>query len=283
MSGCKDGSCCGVGENKSEIIIPGTYDQSSPWKFYNHLIREIPEDVLVKGFCVGVNWTYVEAESGFGVSYTLTGGGRPAYNGQLAGLSLRSVAELSKSWNFREACIGVAALNAWYAQPKLLAELGAVIDDGGSESKVERDKKFNPFTKLRERYQGKKVTVVGHFPNVEIMDKETELTVLERDCFDIKDVPDSACEYVLPSQDFVFTTGTTVINKTAPRLLDLSRNAYFVMLGPSVIPSDYLFKWGIDVLAGRVAIEPEGVKLAIAEGRRFGNAIPMFYLEKPQE
>ena len=38
----------------------------------------------------------------------------------LRGLPLRQVAELSKSWNFSEATLGVAALNAWHARHELL-------------------------------------------------------------------------------------------------------------------------------------------------------------------
>ena len=33
------------------------------------------------------------------------------------------------------------------------------------------------------------------------------------------DFLDSACEYILPEQDFVFITGMTLTNKTLPRLL----------------------------------------------------------------
>ena len=47
---------------------------------------------------------------------------------RLRGLPLRAVAELAKSWCFEEATLGVAALNAYYAQKPLLDPLGAVYD-----------------------------------------------------------------------------------------------------------------------------------------------------------
>jgi uncharacterized protein (DUF4213/DUF364 family) len=109
------------------IEIPYTYNNQTPWKLYNHLISEIPEDVFVSDCCVGNHWCYIEAECGMGVSYTLTGGGRPVYDGIIDGLPLKSVAELSKSWNFREASIGVAALNAWYTQLEKVQALGGKI------------------------------------------------------------------------------------------------------------------------------------------------------------
>jgi uncharacterized protein (DUF4213/DUF364 family) len=43
-------------------------------------------------------------------------------------------------------------------------------------------------------------------------------------------IPDPACEYLLPSQDFVFCTGVTLINKTAPRIFDLARNATLIVM-----------------------------------------------------
>ena len=47
-------------------------------------------------------------------------------------------------------------------------------------------------------------------------------------------------------------TGTTIINKTLPRLLELSSNAVKVLVGPSTPLTDVLHDFGIDVLAGMV-------------------------------
>ena len=44
------------------------------------------------------------------------------------------------------------------------------------------------------------------------------LSILERDPV-LGDYPDSACEYILPEQDYVFITGMTLVNKTLPHLL----------------------------------------------------------------
>jgi len=287
-----ENKCFGEGTASGPIEVPGTYDNSTPWKFYNHLIAEIPEDILVTDCCVGTNWCYVEAECGMGVSYTVTGGGRPVYDGAITGLPLRSVAELSKSWNFREATIGVAALNAWYSQLEKVEALGGKIaEDTGHRGHIQHgeadDPVLNehyatdPFVGLKDAYTGKKVTVIGHFPGVEEMAELCDLTVLERDPHGRLDTPDPACEYVLPSQDFVFTTGVILINKTAPRILDLSKNATVVMVGPSVIASPFLFKWGVDILAGRVVLDAETVRRGVKQGSSFGGMLRMFSLDKP--
>ena len=114
--GCAEKDCCTKGAATGAIAFPGTNEPNTPWKLYNHLIAGIPEDVGVRDYCLGTHWSYVEADSGMGVSFTTTGGARRGYTGDLRGMSLREVAELSKSWCFEEASLGVAALNAWYSQ-----------------------------------------------------------------------------------------------------------------------------------------------------------------------
>ena len=100
----------------SAIAFPGTDDPASPWRLYNHLIAGVPEDIFVRDYCLGLNWSYVEADCGCGVAFTARNGGKRTYKGDLRGKSLREVAELSKSWCFEEATLGIAALNAWYAR-----------------------------------------------------------------------------------------------------------------------------------------------------------------------
>lgn len=46
-------------------------------------------------------------------------------------------------------------------------------------------------------------------------------------------MPDSACEHYLPLCDLVIITGSAAINKTMPRLLELSRNAEVILTGTS--------------------------------------------------
>ncbi len=279
--GCADGSCCGHSDNKGIIEFPGTYDHNTPWKFYNHLIGAIPEDILVTGCCLGTHWSYVETECGMGVGYTASGGGWRTYTGELRGLKLREVAELSKSWNFYEASLGVAALNAWYAQKDKVDALGALYDPGGKDSE-DGANKSDIFEVYRDRLAGKKVTIIGHFPHVERTGEvAAELIVLERNCTSKMDTPDPACEYLLPSQDFVFMTGVTIINKTAPRLFDLAKSATTIMVGPSVVPSPFLFQWGVDVLAGSIVVDPEKTRALVEQGAgmMFGDAIRMMRIE----
>lgn len=288
---CKD-HCRADHPENGTIDFPGTNNKTTPWKFYNHLIGGIPDDVFVVDYCLGTHWSYVEAECGMGVSFTCSGGAPRTYTLDMRGMKLREVAELAKSWHFPEATLGVAALNAWYARPKLLTPLGATYDEpvelpDGSLRKLDAFEIWKPRVIEAEQKTGhrQQVTVVGHFPHVDRVKDYADLTVLERNCTQKDDTPDPACEYVMPVTDFAFITGVTIINKTAPRLLELTTNAKTIMVGPSVIMSPFLFKWGVDMLAGSVVGDPEKTRFSVQNGasKLFGEAIQMMSLEKPRE
>ena len=131
------------------------------------------------------------------------------------------------------------------------------------------NKKADAFELYRSAAEGKRVTVVGHCPHLERQLKPyCRLSILERDP-QPGDYPDSACEYILQEQDFVFITGVTLTNKTLPRLLELIRpDATVCMVGPSVPLSEVLFDFGADHLAGFCVTDGNLVASSIARGGR---------------
>lgn len=268
--------------NATADIKGGIMGCSNPWNLYDELIAGVPEGIAVTDYALGLHWSYVAAECGCGVAWTMRGGQmgsrkRP----DLRGRDLKSVAALAKSWNFEEATLGVAALNAWYSRKELLDPLGAVYEEPKPLAREER--KREAFGEFTPQMKGKKVTVIGHFPHVyEIAERCDELTVLERNCSE-GDLPDPACEYVLPQQDVVFITGTTTTNKTLPRLLELSRDALTILTGPSVVAAPALFDHHADVLAGSVVNDFEKLAFAVknGQGRLFGEALQMMRVVKP--
>lgn len=249
------------------------------WSMYDSLIEGIPDGVLVKDYCLGVNWSYVEAESGCGVSYTCQGGAKGAETRDFRGLPLREMAKLAKSWSFGEATLGIAAMNAWYGQQRLLEPLGVEYEER-QELPDGTTHKMDAFELLRPRIEaqgGANVVVIGHFPHVDRIAEYANLTVLERNCRTALDTPDPACEYVIPQADFVFQTGVTLENKTAPRLLELAKDAYVTLVGPSAVMSPVLFDHGADMLAGSIVEDVERVKHSVKSGgmMRFGSALLM--------
>jgi len=207
------------------------------WELYDQLTAPLPGDWIVDEVVIGPTWTAVRSGVQVGISATGEGTFRPSPDAAgLTGRTLREVAGLVKSWNFQEAGIGLAAINAWHNRPERTRE----ISEGDTDS----------FLAHAAACKGRQVAVVGGFPNLKrVFADAAELSVLER-IPGMGEYPDPACEYLLPEQDYVFITGSALVNKTMPRLLELSGNAVTVLLGPSVPCAEVLFQYGADELGG---------------------------------
>ena len=129
---------------------------------------------------------------------------------------------------------------------------------------------FDPF---RNAVAGKKVAVIGHFPFApKTLNQAADFYMLERSLNE-GDYPDSAAEYILPECDYVFITGSAFVNKTAPRLLELSRESFNVVLGPSTPLAPVLLEhYGVSQVTGMVPSNPAGM----FEGLEKGDSLDMF-------
>ena len=236
------------------------------WEIYDELIETVPADLMVSECMIGMHWTLIRSKA---LGMALTPFGAPRMYGpkgasvaagigdRIAGMSVRMLAQYVKSWNPYEASLGLAAINSVHNSPGCVEKLyGRPLSAQGQVS---------AFVYYAEKVRDKKVAVVGRFPDLDVLSGVCRLTVLER-VPGAKDLPDPACEYVLPEQDYVFITATALINKTLPRLLQLSRNAFVFLVGPSTPFAPVLFNHGIHTLAGTVAVEPESVWRAAQEG-----------------
>lgn len=206
------------------------------WSLYDELIDAIPSGITVHDYCLGAHWTYIVADCGMGLAKTVRGGGKGRFKQSPVDVDLKTLAALAKSWNWLEASLGVAAINAYYATPDTIESLGGTIDEDVAES--------------------------GD------VSKVAQVTVLERNCTSPTDTPDPACEYILPEQDYVFVTGTTLTNKTMPRLLELSRESKLYVLGPSVVPAQAFFERGVNGLAGSVVVDAKAARAAVKGGSK---------------
>lgn len=228
------------------------------WEIYDRLIAEIPEELTVRDCLVGLHWTLVRS---LACGLALTSGGTNCQHcgsmaGRIAGMSVRRLAEQVKSWNFFDATLGMAAVNSVFNTPERLEMI-----TGRSVNDQQEGDSFRFFGKLM---RGKKVAVIGHFPGLSRYAGACELSILERNP-QPGDLPDTACEAVLPQQDLVFITGVAMINKTLPRLLELSKQAYVALVGPSTPLAPFLFDYGVDVLSGTVVVD-DAVRRVVAEG-----------------
>lgn len=229
------------------------------WKLYDDLIDNIEEGIKITDYYVGSSWTMVRTEDNIGIALTVRSSTRPRINQKsLIGMDLKDAAELVKSWNFKEASIGNAAINAYYNTYEKIDALQGFADIDFSKKDLESRKKKDVFIEYREQIKGKKVTIIGRFPKMEKQFASVcDMSVLERNPSK-GDYPDSACEFILPEQDYVFITGMTIINKTLPRLLQIIRkDTKAVLIGPSVPMTDILFRHNIDGLSGFCVTDQE--------------------------
>lgn len=230
------------------------------WDIYEDLIDSMPDDLTVLDCMVGLHWTLVRSETGTGAAMTVKGGKAGKEFGELVGMPLKELAASIKSWNMIEASIGQAAMNSFFNIPNnVMAITGTPL------IKTENPEEANGFAQFLPDIQGKKVAVIGHFPNIESLKSVCQLSILERMPQD-DDYPDPACEYILPQQDVVFITGTALINKTMPRLISLSKDARLILVGPSVPISRVLFKYGVDTIASTVLLDEELTWKVVMQG-----------------
>ena len=232
------------------------------WELYDRLLAPIPEWERVVSARISPVWTAVEASCGTGLAMTPPQPYRLiSLRGGMAGMELRKLAGYVKSWDFYEAALGLAAINAYYNRPERLPEDERIlVREGGRSGGI-----FGGFECL---LAGKKVTMIGHGPYVDELSKLCDFTVLERLPRE-GDLPDSACEYLLPQQDYVFVTATALENKTMARLLALTEHCFTVIWGPSTPLCPALLEMGADALLGNMVSESRQVMRIAGEGGYF--------------
>jgi len=177
---------------------------------------------------------------------------RPVRNaGSLTGLSALEVAQYARSDNVLEASIGLAAINSL-----IYVDEAECVDE-------------NALDVLVAKGGNKNIAIVGRFPWI------PKLRAIARTLWVIEQNPQQgelsaeAAEAVLPQADVVGITGTSFVNHTFDRLLDLSKDKFVVVVGPSTPLSPVLFDYGVDVLAGVKVVEPEKTIRSISQGAIF--------------
>ncbi len=235
----------------------------NPWQLYDDLIDLLPADLTVTEALMSRVVLVGNSAAGIGTASNDRGGRRErAVNRHVVGRSLRDVAALVKSWDFELASLGVAALNSWLNSPERLAAFATA--PGMSLDRSDRD----IFESRASEFTGQKVTLVGHFtPGIKVLSDSVDLTVLERDPHG-SDLPDSACEYVLPASDTVFITGMTVANKTLPHLLDLATDSRVFLVGPSVPCAPEVFAGQVQHIASSYVADASRARALATIGAR---------------
>ncbi|XES77442.1 MAG: Rossmann-like domain-containing protein [Candidatus Bathyarchaeia archaeon] len=227
---------------------------SDAWQLYDALIEGIPEDWVVDDVVCGVYHAFVRSGNGAGFCMVAEDDTRPVMlHNKLPGMKLKELAAAVKSWNFIEASIGQAAINAYYNTLPVAQKNGVAVSD----SRFVEDRSNDPFISYQNAIRNKKVAVIEHFPFLEqLFEPVCDLSIFARlpqDC----EYPYSAAEYLLPSCDYVFITCGAFVDKSLPRFLKLASKAHVVVVGPSTPLASVLFQFGVHDLSGFVIKDVE--------------------------
>ena len=231
-------------------------------ELYDLLIDGVPSSVKVSRVIRGRWQAYAEAESGAGLASLLLPGKTPYAEAQelpaWEGRSLHSLASEILSEDGVMAALGCAALNAWYNTPAQLAACGAEhippeIEGG------------HAFRCLRCYCRGKRVATVGHFHGSDHLEEVKELRIFEKEPRP-GDFGEEEEEALLPEAEVVFITGMALTNHTMPHILELCRDAFVALSGPSVPMAAVWRSFGVNALYGTTVWDIPGCREAVREG-----------------
>lgn len=229
-------------------------------EYYEILINGMDGELKVTEIVRGKAWIGAELSNGsFGIAMNIEGESVGRIFGSLVGMRAKDAAQAVMSWNFNEASEAMAVINAFYNTRERMEELKLGVN-------------YEKSCTAGMDTEGKTIALIGHLKlRSEELEGAKQVYIIERDPRD-GDFPDSACEYILPECDITIITGSAAINKTMPRLLELSKNAKTVVIGPTVPMCPQLKSLGIDRLAGMVTADKQGLREWMLQVR--GNPYP---------
>lgn len=230
-----------------------------PKYIYELLLDHCSSAEPVEQLMIGLVWTLCRSESG-GTGLAMSPGIATrtlAWSGSLTRKPLHELAPWILEWNPYQATVAMAAINSCI-NSRPLPESVAVGNVGEHAN-------LAVFDYFLPQLLDKRVVVVGHYPGIERYRDKMQLTVLEKQPA-ADDLPDSACEFLLPNADWVFLTASSITNKTFPRLAELASHAKTVLMGPTVPWLPQLHEFGINYLAGIEVIDSMALYHTAAQG-----------------
>ena len=231
----------------------------NPKRLYELLIDHCSSNAAVDNIMIGLVWTFCQNDAGGGglaMSPGLPTRTLP-WSGKLRGKAIADLATWVLEWDPYKATVAMAAINSCINQRPL--PNSQVLANVGEFPNLAVFDYFLP------ELQGKNVVVIGRYPGIERYEQQMHLTVLEKQPI-AADLPDSACEFLLPQADWVFLTASAIPNKSFPRLAELAINAKTVLMGPTVPWLPQLHEFGIDYLAGVEICDIDTLQQTVAQG-----------------
>jgi len=184
------------------------------------------------------------------------------------GMPLRELAQCIFSWNYAEASIGLAAINAYYNTAERFEAFGFALPD----SRYSEDRVNDPFITMQREVRGKKVVCIGHFPYIDdLFAPYCDLSIVESTKTQDGDYPKEAAEWLLEGCDYAFIASHCLVDKTLPLYLKACRNAYVTLVSNGSPVSPIFHDFGVDAIAGFLVRD-----VRFAERVALGLAVKMY-------
>ncbi|MBR0208592.1 MAG: DUF364 domain-containing protein [Oscillospiraceae bacterium] len=231
---------------------------------YDALIAEVKSGERIEYARLGDRWALAETASSSGIAMFTEGKSIAPMFPTLEGLPLDKAAEAVRSWNFEEASLGLAAANAFFNTRERIEALDALTT-------------MDVYSTEGIDLHGLTVGIIGHMRGpAGLREQARAVYTLERAPQE-GDYPDSACDLLLPRCDLVLITGSSLVNKTLPHLLELCEKATVILTGPSVPLCPALLDFGIDRIAGMAISDREALRARVEQNLRgspYGEGVP---------
>lgn len=250
----------GTRESRSPFIARVELTMAHPREIYDLLLDKTRSPEIIQEILIGLTWTLARVGDHFGLAMSPHSQTRTLpWSGTLLGKTLAEFTPWIRSWNAYESVVAMAAINAKLNQNNAELRAQSIVLDAPQFANLAVFEHFLP------RLLGKRVVIVGRYPHLEQYAKQFNFSVLERHPA-ADDLPDPACEYLLPEAEWVFLTASSIPNKTFPRLVELSQNAHIVLIGPTAPWLLELADFGIEFLAAVDVHAPDKLRQTVAEG-----------------
>ena len=237
---------------------------------YDALLSGIEGGERIEYASRGERWALVETKESSGMAMFTAGHSIAPMFPEFKGLTLKEAASAMKSWNLEEASLGLAAANAFYNTPERIEALDA---------RISMDVFYTDGIDLKDRIVG----IIGHMNGPRGLREQAKAVYTLERAPQEGDYPDSACDFLLPQCDLVLVTGSSLVNKTLPHLLELCEKATVVLTGPSVPLCPALLDFGADRIAGMAIADRAAIRERVEQGRRgspYAEGIPFLMKRK---
>ncbi|MGD1872892.1 MAG: Rossmann-like domain-containing protein [Mastigocoleus sp.] len=229
-----------------------------PQKIYDLLLEYANTNTQIQEIIIGLTWTFCKSE---GVGLCMSPGTATRtlpWSGTLVNKPISEIASWLLSWDAYQATVGMAAINSVINSNSSLPNTGVPLSPESSAN-------LAVFEHFLPQIRNQKVCIIGRYPGLDKYKDEMQMNVLELQPKK-GDFPAPASEYLLPKADWVFLTATSIVNKTFPRLVELSQNAQLVLMGPTLPWLTELAEMGINYLAGVQVSNLSALRQTVAEG-----------------